>query len=58
MYPSYPAATTTDPFVTSGSTSVPYVNITANYSNTEPVIVLANVTRVDYYSYAIYPQDP
>lgn len=50
-YPGYGTTTATQTFVPTTCTSLPWVNITANYTTTNPVIPLANGTRTDCYKY-------
>lgn len=51
-YPGYGAtATATQPFVATSCTSLPWTNLTANYTTSNPVIPLAAGTRKDCYQY-------
>lgn len=52
-YPGYGSttATATQTFVPTAFTSVPFTNLTENYTTTNPVIPLANGTRKDCYEY-------
>lgn len=47
-YPGYGGSATTEPFVQTPSTPVPE-NPLANYSSSQPVIPIANKTRLDCY---------
>ena len=54
-YPGYGTTTTTSPFNKTAATALPNVgNILANYTNTEPVILIANSTRLDCYAYIYF----
>ncbi len=54
-YPGYGATTTTSPFNKTAATALPNVgNILANYTNTQPVILIANSTRLDCYEYIFF----
>lgn len=56
-YPGYGATTTaTSTFVPTNCTSLPYRDILAKYTTTEPFIPFANGTRKDCYAYG--PQMP
>jgi hypothetical protein len=54
-YPGYGATTTTSAFNQTSATALPNVgDILANYTSTQPVIPIANDTRVDCYSYIYF----
>ena len=50
-YSGYPGATTTTPIVPDQATDLPAANLTDNYHNTQPIILIANETRVDCSDY-------
>ncbi|KAL6229363.1 hypothetical protein BDW75DRAFT_249828 [Aspergillus navahoensis] len=52
-YPGYGGSATTEPFVQTPSTPVPE-NPLANYSSSQPVIPIANKTRLDCYDYITF----
>ncbi|CAM1509828.1 Fc.00g001630.m01.CDS01 [Cosmosporella sp. VM-42] len=54
-YPGYGGSKTSRPFKPSNFTSVPYSDALSKYSSTEPVIPIANGTRLDCYSYFWLP---
>ncbi|RYP36756.1 hypothetical protein DL768_010914 [Monosporascus sp. mg162] len=50
-YPGHPDSSTTVPFVETPATAVPYVDLLENYTTSQPVVPLANGTRVDCHEY-------